>query len=296
MDYWEKPEHNLVLCVGSARIRYLFPYAHDREMQTTWILPWAMADKPYTQQVSLAADYTICVGGASPGDIDYLENLGGVKFCLHTEPAELCRESPSVARFTNNAPELPNTWWAPPLLFWSPPTSNPKSRKCSAIESGKYSWRNQLLKRMNKMVGGLDGYGKFFRRKLFGAHGRDDTDNQKYLGLRDYAFSIGIENNQILDYFTEKFADVILNEAVPVYQGVLNWPDYFLPECFVLLADADKIDWNHWPKEYARRRPAVLAQREILRKRLNIFRYFTAIAEKPDLLSRRRPITIHTPI
>jgi hypothetical protein len=59
-------------------------------------------------------------------------------------------------------------------------------------------------------------------------------------------------------------------------------------------ADVGNIDWTAWKTEYERRRPAVLAQKELLRTRLNLFAYFHKLTDDLSLLDRPRPITRHS--
>lgn len=49
----------------------------------------------------------------------------------------------------------------------------------------------------------------------------------KIEGLRDYAFSIAIENGQHKNYFTEKILDCFLTGTVPIYNGCTNLDKYF---------------------------------------------------------------------
>jgi hypothetical protein len=175
------------------------------------------------------------------------------------------------------------------MSIWSPPTSNPKVLRCSAIERGAYPWRNQMLQRASEIMKGIDGFGQYYNRPLPDPHG---WNNRKYLGIRDHAFSLGIENQRVPDYITEKLNDIILNEAVPVYCGAQNVSEYFVPESVVSFEDVSSIDWDQWLMEYEKRRRYILYQKEQLRTRFNLFRYFIRLAEKQSLLSEQRPITL----
>lgn len=46
-------------------------------------------------------------------------------------------------------------------------------------------------------------------------------------GLKDYMFSIVIENSVESDYFTEKLLDCFLSGTIPIYVGSKNTQDYF---------------------------------------------------------------------
>jgi len=68
-----------------------------------------------------------------------------------------------------------------------------------------------------------------------------------------------------------------------------------LPEAFVAAEDVGTIDWNRWNVEYERRRAGVLRQKEVIRTRFNVFRYFDIITGDMSLLGRKRPITLDWP-
>lgn len=274
--------------MGNLRIRWLFRYSHDWHLSFNHILPWAMSDCPYTVTDSLDADWVISIYGTGDEDFEYLSTLPGERFALLGEPSQSARPGAGVRLFANAGAGDRASWSSPTLILWSPPTSNPKIHKCSAIESGHYAWRTTLLDGLTSRIGGVEGFGGYFNRPLGGKHG---WHNEKYLGIRDYCFSIGLENSSVTDYVTEKLNDIIMNEAVAIYSGAPNWDDYFIEEAVITPADVEKIAWDDWRREYEKRRPAVLAQKELLRTRFNVFRYFAALAQQPGLLSEARPIT-----
>lgn len=291
MDHYTHAHHNIVLRVGGLRIRWLFRHSHDWHLSFKHILPWAMSDCSFTVADGLDADWVISVYGSSDEDFAYLSTLPGERFALLGEPTQSARPPAGIGLFGNAGASEQASWRAPTLILWSPPTSNPKIQKCSAIESGHYAWRTAVLDGLTSRIGGVEGYGGYFNRPLPDQHG---WHNRKYLGIRDYCFSIGIEKMSVDDYITEKLNDIIMNEAVAIYSGAPNWMDYFFEESVITAADVETIDWNDWLGEHERRRPAVLAQKELLRTRFNIFRYFLALARQPSLLSEGRPITRDT--
>ena len=86
---------------------------------------------------------------------------------------------------------------------------------------------------------GLDVFG--------GAHGTTRTVvdsknpwNTKGEGLRDYAFSIVMENGVSDTYFTEKITDCFATGTIPIYWGTKNISNYF---------DANSIIWLERGKE-----------------------------------------------
>ena len=64
----------------------------------------------------------------------------------------------------------------------------------------------------------------------------------KIIGLKDYAFSIAMENNQSNYYFSEKLLDVILTGGVPIYWGCKNIPNYFNPDGFIFFNSKEELE------------------------------------------------------
>ena len=106
----------------------------------------------------------------------------------------------------------------------------------------------------------------------------------------DFAFHIAIESFCLPDYWTENIGDAILCNAVPVYIGCTNIYDYFIPESLILHEHLETIAWSNWREEYARRRPYVLAQKELLRTKFNVFSYFNLLTDDLSRLDRPQPI------
>lgn len=55
----------------------------------------------------------------------------------------------------------------------------------------------------------------------------------KIVGLRDYKFSIAIENGIHDNYFTEKILDCFLTGTIPIYRGCENIGEFFNPKGFI---------------------------------------------------------------
>ena len=60
-------------------------------------------------------------------------------------------------------------------------------------------------------------------------------------GLKSYRYSIVIENNSELDYFTEKVIDACLLETIPIYWGAPNISKYFDIRGFIVCESIDQI-------------------------------------------------------
>ncbi len=63
----------------------------------------------------------------------------------------------------------------------------------------------------------------------------------KWDGMKDYRYSIGIENSMQKNYFTGKFTDAVLSGCMPIYWGCNNIGDLFPKNSYVWL-DITKDD------------------------------------------------------
>jgi glycosyltransferase involved in cell wall biosynthesis len=96
-----------------------------------------------------------------------------------------------------------------------------KSKLLSFITSNKtftdwHRFRIECVNHLSRYTNNFDLYGV----------GYNEID-QKILGLKDYRFSIAIENGNHRNYFTEKILDCFLTGTIPVYRGCPNISDFF---------------------------------------------------------------------
>lgn len=93
-----------------------------------------------------------------------------------------------------------------------------KTKFCSIIASGKRQTEGHILRHdvINHLKDKIDIFG----------FGYNPIDN-KIDGLKDYKYSIVIENSIQDDYFTEKIIDTILTGTIPIYWGTKNINSYF---------------------------------------------------------------------
>ena len=114
-----------------------------------------------------------------------------------------------------------------------------KTKMCSIIASNKivtsgHKLRHKILDYLVKENINVDKYGGNFM-KLSGTktknytkeHTAKHTTNEKILGLKDYMFSITIENSKEDYYFTEKLIDCFLSGTIPIYWGCPSIGDFF---------------------------------------------------------------------
>ncbi len=105
-----------------------------------------------------------------------------------------------------------------------------KTKNLSAIISNvviKEGHRKRLkfIKYIKQVFGdALDWYGKNINPLA-----------DKWDGLKDYKYSIAIENSCYEGYFTEKILDCYLSYTMPIYYGCPNILDYFPRESLILI-------------------------------------------------------------
>lgn len=105
--------------------------------------------------------------------------------------------------------------------------------------------------------------------------GRQKELQNKIDGLREYRYSIAIENSCIPSYITEKFYDCVISGCVPVYYGAPNVADYFPAESYVSLPinDFDKclqIIRGLSVEDFERRIPALIEARSLIRDKYSL--------------------------
>ena len=75
--------------------------------------------------------------------------------------------------------------------------------------------------------------GKSYQGELAWFRSKHDTnDNTKYVGHKEYRYSLCFENSHIDNYFSEKFTDCLLSWTIPIYWGCTNIGKYFPKDCY----------------------------------------------------------------
>lgn len=94
----------------------------------------------------------------------------------------------------------------------------PKTKLLSAISSDKILVSGHVIRLsfINKIKHRLDLYGRGFK----------EIEN-KLEGLKDYMFSVAIENSTPTNGFSEKIQDCFLTGTIPIYYGPKNIANYF---------------------------------------------------------------------
>ena len=73
-------------------------------------------------------------------------------------------------------------------------------------------------------------------------YGRDlNPIDSKLEGLKDYHFSVAIENGPFENYFTEKILDCMLAGTMPIYYGCPNIGDFFNTDGMIIFKDQEHL-------------------------------------------------------
>lgn len=119
-----------------------------------------------------------------------------------------------------------------------------KTKLISAISSNKvmsegHVFRINTLMHLSRHTTQVDYYGQTMHSQYL----RDvlrDIDG-KVDGLRDYMFSIAIENGICENYFTEKILDCFLTGTIPIYHGCPNISEFFDERGFIVFNTKEEL-------------------------------------------------------
>lgn len=108
-----------------------------------------------------------------------------------------------------------------------------KKKLVSMIASNKTMCKEHIFRQemIKKFSNKCDHYGRGFRELV-----------NKIDGLKDYCFSITIENATYSNMFTEKITDCFMTGTIPVYYGINNIGDFFNKEGIIILDNNFKIE------------------------------------------------------
>lgn len=88
--------------------------------------------------------------------------------------------------------------------------------------------------------------------------------------LRDYRFSIEVENDRLPNYFTEKLLDCFSTGTIPIYWGCPNIEDFFNVNGILQFSSAEEFTElmnNLTPELYEKKKMAVLSNYYLVMKR-----------------------------
>lgn len=147
-----------------------------------------------------------------------------------------------------------------------------KSKKISCVSSSKtisvrHAQRAVFTDYLNVYMPECDLYG---RERNYIPH--------LIYGLKDYQYSIAVENTTEPNYFTEKVLSCFHTLTVPFYDGCNNLEEYFPSEAFVRIditkpKESLKLIHNiiNDPLDYQRRLPALREARKIFHEKYELF-------------------------
>ena len=112
-----------------------------------------------------------------------------------------------------------------------------KNKTLSTVVSAKWKHRNLFLENLSPLIK-FDAYGGYGIKSLVGANYQGPVKNKEN-GIKDYSYSIALENSSQQNYFTEKIIDCLLLWTIPIYWGCPNIGDFF-PKHSYYNIDLDK--------------------------------------------------------
>jgi hypothetical protein len=118
----------------------------------------------------------------------------------------------------------------------------PKTKMISMIGSSKtmcegHIYRQSVIQQYSNQI---DHYGNGFHDRELPWSYIDDNGNEesgKLLGLRDYRFSIAMENDNYDVIFCEKITDCFATGTVPIFWGTSKISELFNPDGIIFLDD-----------------------------------------------------------
>ena len=151
-------------------------------------------------------------------------------------------------------------------------SNTPKTKNISMLASAKRMCEMHTVRKNLAFKCKRDGLADTFGTFDGGSYAvLEDT-------LRDYRFSIVVENDITQLYFTEKITNCFASKTIPVYLGASRIGDYFNADGIIQISlkDIDNIEAvlsQCTPEEYERRLPAVLDNFERVKEYENMNDY-----------------------
>jgi hypothetical protein len=128
-------------------------------------------------------------------------------------------------------------------LPWTPLDEyslNNKTKLVSLLASPNASTEGHKnrIRMAERFKDSVDLYGGIFGSKKIGVNdGEHYHHKKKTEALKDYMFSITIENCKYNTYYTEKITDCFANGTIPIYYGTEKISDYFNTDGIIFLND-----------------------------------------------------------
>ena len=77
-----------------------------------------------------------------------------------------------------------------------------------------------------------------------------------------------------------------------MYAGCPNVLDYAVPECFIPLAEGDRVDWLELARSNMRDSSDSCSSKELSSHAVQRAQLFSRLAQSPELLAERRPLSL----
>lgn len=129
----------------------------------------------------------------------------------------------------NNSSKVKSLWYAfgGSWIYEQDRFIHLKSKNLSIITSSKskthgHRMRHEIINSHRNIFDGLFGRGY-------------NRINNKIEGLREYRFSLVVENDNSDDFFSEKLIDCLVTGTIPIYYGTKNIGKYFDVNGFLLI-------------------------------------------------------------
>lgn len=160
-----------------------------------------------------------------------------------------------------------------PKLIWAPitactwikePQIYEKNKLISMISSNKAMCSGHYMRVFwaRKLMNDVDGFGNLFGKNM----------NNKEEGLKDYMFTICMENETTPGYFTEKLIDCFNTGTIPIYYGDPEIDKVFNKDGIITLTDSFDIS-SLTPELYYSKMDAIKENFEIAKNYANIRTY-----------------------
>jgi hypothetical protein len=134
----------------------------------------------------------------------------------------------------------------PPAMSWIQNKKiYPKTKLISMIASNKRMCSGHLFRQkiISKFQNQVDHFGRGFGTKElpWSVQMEYGIESGKLLALKDYMFSIAMENDNYDDIFVEKITDCFACGTIPIFWGTKNIGNYFDKDGIIMLEDLDDL-------------------------------------------------------
>lgn len=185
----------------------------------------------YTEPIKIA--WLLEPKSISPSPYEWIRNpVNYKKFSL------ILSHNKELLTWFKDQPDAPPAEWYPFGGCWIYPDDRKiyeKTKLVSIIASPKKTTEGHLLRHqaIERFSDRIDGV---FNSSTY-------LGPQKINALKEYAYSIVIENERSDDFFTEKIIDCFVTGTIPIYWGCRNIGNYFDRLGFHIFNDLDELGW-----------------------------------------------------